>query len=65
MLAKVIAHATTRKEAITQLLTALKNFKIAGIKTNIPFLIDVLNSKKYQIGQLDTSFVKEFLKNNI
>jgi len=65
MLAKVIAHAATRKEAITQLLTALKNFKIAGIKTNIPFLIDVLNSKKYQIGQLDTSFVKEFLKNNI
>ncbi|MGX4594058.1 acetyl-CoA carboxylase biotin carboxylase subunit [Leuconostoc sp. JNUCC 76] len=65
MLAKVIAHASTRKEAITQLLTALKNFEVTGIKTNIPFLIDVLNSEKYQLGQLDTSFVKEFLKNNI
>lgn len=65
MLAKVIAHAATRKEAITQLLTALKNFEVTGIKTNIPFLIDVLNSEKYQLGQLDTSFVKDFLKNNI
>ncbi|WP_220740843.1 acetyl-CoA carboxylase biotin carboxylase subunit [Leuconostoc miyukkimchii] len=61
MVAKVIAHAETRQEAIAKLLIALKHFEIVGIKTNIPFLIDVLNSDKYQLGQLDTGFVKEFL----
>jgi len=54
MIAKVIARAEDRKTAITRLRDALAVFSISGPKTNIPFLLEVLDSEEFQSGQVHT-----------
>jgi acetyl/propionyl-CoA carboxylase alpha subunit len=57
MIAKVIATAETRALAIARLTTALREFEIAGIKTNRMFLIRVLESEAFREGTVDTAFL--------
>lgn len=59
MLAKVIAHAPTRFEAIRQLDYALSRTKLLGIKNNIGYLRRVLTSPEHLAGLLSTRFVEE------
>lgn len=47
LLAKVIAHGETRPEAIQKCQDALRNLHILGIKTNIPFLLQILESSAF------------------
>jgi 3-methylcrotonyl-CoA carboxylase alpha subunit len=47
LLAKVITHGATRNEALQKLRDALKNLHILGIKTNIPFLLKILESTEF------------------
>jgi acetyl-CoA carboxylase, biotin carboxylase subunit len=54
MIAKVIAKAADRKTAISRLRDALAAFSISGPKTNIPFLLEVLDSEEFQSGQVHT-----------
>jgi acetyl/propionyl-CoA carboxylase alpha subunit len=42
MLAKVIAHAPTRREATQKLAKALADMQIDGVRTNVPLLLSVL-----------------------
>ena len=37
----------------------LQEFRIRGIKTNIPFLINVIKHEKFRNGDYDTSFIDE------
>ncbi len=61
LVAKVIAHAPTRAEAIDKLRTALKDFHILGVKTNISYLLEVLDHPSFRAGQMDTGFLgREF-----
>ena len=39
------------------MIRALKEFRIRGIKTNIPFLLNVLENKEFVEGAVDTSFI--------
>ena len=57
MIAKVIATAETRELAIERLIAALTDYPILGIKTNISFLIRVLDSKRFRAGAIDTGFL--------
>jgi acetyl/propionyl-CoA carboxylase alpha subunit len=57
LLAKVIATAETRGQAINRLSTALRAFPILGIRTNIPFLIRVLDSDAFRAGSIHTSYL--------
>lgn len=59
LVAKLIAHADTREEAISRMLGALENYHVAGIKTNIPFLIRAYSSDLFQKGGYDTHFVEK------
>jgi acetyl/propionyl-CoA carboxylase alpha subunit len=59
MLAKVIAHAPTRFEAIRQLDYALSRTKLLGIKNNIGYLRRVLTNAEHLAGLLSTRFVEE------
>ncbi|MBQ6820620.1 MAG: acetyl-CoA carboxylase biotin carboxylase subunit [Clostridium sp.] len=59
MIAKVIAYGNNREEAINKMLRALDEFVIEGIDNNIEFHIDILNNKKFRLGNYDTSFIKE------
>jgi acetyl-CoA carboxylase, biotin carboxylase subunit len=54
MIAKVIAHAPTREAAIARLVDALRATEIAGLKTNLPFVLKVLASEAFRAGDVDT-----------
>ena len=58
MLAKVIAHAETREFALTKLRTALSSFEIAGVTTNIPFLVRLLGEDAVIGNEVDTGFIE-------
>lgn len=61
MIAKLIVTAEDRPAAIAKLRTALHEFRVEGIATNIPFLRRLVESEEYQSGDVDTSFVPRFL----
>ncbi len=57
MLAKVIASAETRELAAERLIAALRGFPILGIRTNIPFLLRILEHPRFRAGSIDTGFL--------
>jgi acetyl/propionyl-CoA carboxylase alpha subunit len=57
MIAKVIASAETRALATSRLIAALRAFPILGIRTNIPFLLRILESPQFAAGGIDTGFL--------
>jgi acetyl/propionyl-CoA carboxylase alpha subunit len=57
MIAKVIATAETRPLAIARLSAALREFEIAGIKTNRSFLIKILESDAFRDAAIDTAYL--------
>jgi acetyl/propionyl-CoA carboxylase alpha subunit len=61
LLAKVIAHAPTRGEAIARLRRALATLGVGPIVTNRDFLIAVLDHPAFDAGELSTHFIDEHL----
>jgi acetyl/propionyl-CoA carboxylase alpha subunit len=61
MLAKLIVWAPTRAHAILRMRRALREYRVTGIQTNIPFHLGVMQSIDFQRGRLDTAFVERFL----
>lgn len=57
LIAKIIAWAPTRDEAIPRLRRALEETVIDGVKTSIPFHLRVLDNAFYQRGAIFTDFV--------
>lgn len=63
LIAKLIVWGVDRKHAIARARRAFEEFAVEGIKTTIPFHMEVLNNSKFQSGDYDTSFIdKYFLK---
>lgn len=62
MLAKVIAQAATRETALDLLAAALAQFRIEGVKTNIPFVRRVLEDPAFRAGQVSTGLVGRMLE---
>jgi acetyl-CoA carboxylase biotin carboxylase subunit len=60
MIGKLIAWGNNRKIAIMRLIRALKEYKILGIRHNIPFLIQVLSHPEFQAGNFDTHFLEKY-----
>ncbi len=58
MVAKLIVKAGTYDLAIKKLHRALNEFKIRGVKTTIPFLINICNDKDFRKGNFDTSYLE-------
>ena len=61
LVAKVIATGKNREEAIARMLRALGEMKIEGIKTTIPFHLEVLRDPTFRSGRYSTSFVEHFM----
>ncbi|MFX0185004.1 MAG: acetyl/propionyl/methylcrotonyl-CoA carboxylase subunit alpha [Candidatus Hodarchaeota archaeon] len=57
MIAKLIVHAENREEAIQKMRWALRNYTAQGVKTNIPFLKEVLIHPDFISGNTHTDFV--------
>ncbi len=61
MIAKVIAHAETRADAIRKMDAALSEYTLTGLTTNIPFLRAVLTHPAFGQGQTTTHFIEQHL----
>ena len=64
MLAKLICWGETRAEAIIRMRRALDEYKIMGLKTNIPFHQHLMNSQRFLAGRYDTEFVEHHFEMN-
>ena len=60
MIAKIIAVAQTREEAIKTMERALSEYVIEGIKTTIPFHQQLMRNAKFQEGDFTTKFIESF-----
>jgi acetyl-CoA carboxylase biotin carboxylase subunit len=60
MIAKLITVAQTREEAITKMKRALDEYIIEGIKTTIPFHIQLMEDKQFNKGIFTTKFMETF-----
>ncbi|MEE9500744.1 MAG: acetyl-CoA carboxylase biotin carboxylase subunit [Candidatus Aminicenantaceae bacterium] len=63
LLAKVVAKAPTRREAIRKMQTALEMTTIVGIKTNIPLHLNILSNSDFKKGNYSIQFLENFLTN--
>ncbi|SET02465.1 pyruvate carboxylase [Anaerobranca gottschalkii] len=59
LLVKVTAHSRTFEDAVSKAVRALKEMNISGVKTNIPFLINVLTHETFLKGLANTNFINE------
>jgi acetyl/propionyl-CoA carboxylase alpha subunit len=59
LLAKVIAHGTSRPEAITRMETALEGLVVEGVRTVVPFHRRVLRSAAFRAGHIHTQMTEE------
>ncbi|MCU0293463.1 MAG: acetyl-CoA carboxylase biotin carboxylase subunit [Thermoanaerobaculaceae bacterium] len=57
LISKLVSHAPTRLQSIERMLRALKEFKIGGIKTNIPYFMRIFADADFRAGAIDTSFL--------
>lgn len=64
MLGKLICWGETRAAALLRMRRALEEYKIMGIKTNIPFHQNLMDSLRFQAGNFDTHFVEERFEMN-
>ena len=60
MIAKLICKAQTREECITKMQRALDEFIIEGIKTTLPFHIQLMKNKDFRNGNFHTGFLNNF-----
>ena len=60
MIAKVIAVAQTREEAINTMERALSEYVIEGIKTTIPFHLQLMKNEDFRKGNFTTKFMESF-----
>ena len=59
LLVKVISHGRTFNDAINKNARALKELEVHGVKTNIGFLLNVLNHDTFKNGQCNTGFIAD------
>ena len=57
LLVKITAFGRTFEDTTRKAIRALRETKIHGVKTNIPFLLNVLNHPTFQAGECDTGFI--------
>ncbi|MBK7376589.1 MAG: acetyl-CoA carboxylase biotin carboxylase subunit [Ferruginibacter sp.] len=61
MIAKLIAVAQTRKEAIDTMSRALSEYVIEGVKTTIPFHQQLMRDENFISGNFTTKFLESFV----
>ncbi|MCC5877641.1 MAG: acetyl-CoA carboxylase biotin carboxylase subunit [Candidatus Sumerlaeia bacterium] len=62
MIAKLIVHDQTRERAIARMRRALREFVVDGVKTTIPFHIEVMDNELFQRGDFGTDFLEVWKK---
>ncbi len=60
MISKLIVYGNSREEAIDRMISALSEYKIFGIQTNVDYLIEIFRSKEFRDGTYSTKFTEKF-----
>ena len=60
MIGKLIAIARTREEAINTMYRALSEYVIEGVKTTIPFHLQLMQNEDFRKGNFTTKFLESF-----
>ncbi len=61
LLAKLIVHAETREAARMRAVAALRSYPVLGTRTNIPFLLSLLELPAFRAGSLHTGMIEEHM----
>ncbi len=61
LLAKLIVHGRDRQESIIRMRLALESFIVEGVKTTIPFLLELLHDPDVIAGNIDTKFIERWM----
>ncbi len=61
MIAKLVVSAPSRREAISRMKRALEEFVIEGIKTNIPYHLQLMDDPVFIAGEHNTHYLEEFV----
>lgn len=64
MIAKLIVSAPTRDEAIMRMRRALEEFIVEGIKTTIPYHLQLMDDPNFQSGNFNTQYLEKSFKFN-
>jgi acetyl-CoA carboxylase, biotin carboxylase subunit len=59
LISKLIVSGETRADAILRMRRALQEYVILGVRTNIPFHQNLMDSHRFMAGQYDTRFVED------
>ena len=57
LLAKVVAFGEDRAEAISRMARALREFEVEGIRTTLPLMRRIVESRPFAEAELDTGFL--------
>ncbi|MEO5945874.1 MAG: acetyl-CoA carboxylase biotin carboxylase subunit, partial [Chitinophagaceae bacterium] len=60
LIAKLITVAQTRQEAIQTMYRALSEYVIEGVKTTIPFHLQLMQDERFRSGDFNTKFIEGF-----
>jgi propionyl-CoA carboxylase alpha chain len=58
MLAKLVTWGQDRISAVSRMEGALRNYRVKGVKTVIPFLLSVMQHPEFRYGYFDTGFIE-------
>jgi acetyl-CoA carboxylase biotin carboxylase subunit len=61
LIAKLVAWASTREEAISRMSRALREYQVVGLKTTIPFFLWLTAQRDYLAGRYDTTYLDSLL----
>lgn len=59
LLVKTTAYSRTFEDTVRKAIRAVKETNITGVKTNVDFLINVLNNEEFRKGTCDTNFISD------
>ncbi len=59
LISKLIVKGDSRAQAILRMRRALEEYRIVGVKTNIPFHQGIVEQARFLVGNFDTRFVEE------
>lgn len=62
MIAKLIAHGSTREEAILKMKWALSEFIVDGVDTNIDFQLELIKNHDFESGNYNIGYLNEYME---
>jgi acetyl-CoA carboxylase, biotin carboxylase subunit len=60
MISKFLVHGRDRREAIERMRRSLAEYRVAGIRTTLPFFREVMEDEEFAAGKIDTGFIERW-----